>query len=62
MGLVLVFVLTQILSKALNFPIYISTSNLVTAITICIIVGILAGIIPAMQAARMDPVAAIRSK
>jgi len=62
MGLLLVFILTQILTKALNFPVYISTSNLVTAITICIIVGVLAGIIPASQAARMDPVAAIRSK
>lgn len=62
MGLALVFILTKILSGALHFPIYISTSNLVTAITICIIVGVLAGIIPALQAARMDPVEAIRSK
>jgi putative ABC transport system permease protein len=31
------------------------------AIIICIIVGILAGFIPARQAARMDPVVAIRS-
>src|SRR4030095_3613979 len=62
MGLLLVFILTQILTKALHFPVYVSTSNLVTAITICIIVGVLAGIIPALQAAKMDPVAAIRSK
>jgi putative ABC transport system permease protein len=32
------------------------------AIVICIIVGIVAGYIPARQAARMDPVVAIRSK
>jgi putative ABC transport system permease protein len=62
MGLLLVFVLTQILTKALNFPVYISTSNLATAISICIVVGVLAGIIPAIQAAKMDPVAAIRGK
>jgi putative ABC transport system permease protein len=62
MGLILVFVLTKILSGALNFPVFISSSNLVTAISICIIVGVLAGIIPASQAARMDPVVAIRSK
>ncbi len=61
-GLLLVFILTQILTHALNFPIFISTSNLVTAITICIVVGVAAGIIPASQAARMDPVVAIRSK
>ena len=61
-GLVLVFLLTQILSGALNFPVFISTSNMVMAITICIIVGILAGFIPARQASKMDPVVAIRSK
>ncbi len=61
-GLSLVFVLTQILSGALNFPVYISTSNTILAISICIIVGVLAGFIPASQAARMDPVVAIRSK
>ena len=60
-GLTLVFVLTVIFSRLLNFPVYISTGNLVLAISICIGVGILAGIIPAYVAARMDPVAAIRS-
>lgn len=60
-GLTLVFLLTQILTQALDFPVFISTGNMVLAIVICIIVGILAGFIPASQAARMDPVAAIRS-
>jgi putative ABC transport system permease protein len=61
-GLGLVFVLTQIFTLVLNFPVFISTANLVMAITICIVVGVLAGFIPALQAARMDPVVAIRSK
>ena len=61
-GLFLVFVLTKILSLALNFPVYISTNNMFMAIIICVIVGIISGFIPASQAARMDPVAAIRSK
>lgn len=61
-GLTMVFLLTQVLTKALNFPVFISTSNMALAIIICIIVGILAGFIPARQAARMDPVVAIRSK
>ena len=60
-GLTLVFILTQILSRVLDFPVYISTNNMVMAIIICIIVGILAGFIPARQAAKMDPVVAIRS-
>lgn len=61
-GLTLVFILTQILSGVLDFPVYISTGNMIMAIVICIIVGIVAGFIPARQAARMDPVVAIRSK
>ncbi|HRO71716.1 MAG TPA: FtsX-like permease family protein, partial [Chitinophagaceae bacterium] len=61
-GLVLVFLLTQILSGFLDFPVFISTNNMIMAIVICIIVGVLAGFIPASQAARMDPVVAIRSK
>ncbi|MET0393434.1 MAG: ABC transporter permease [Chitinophagaceae bacterium] len=61
-GLLLVFVLTQILSKALDFPIFISVSNMAWTFLICIFVGIMAGIIPAYKASRMDPVAAIRSK
>jgi putative ABC transport system permease protein len=61
-GLLLVFVLTKILSGMLHFPIFISTSNLVMAISICIVVGVLAGIIPAIRASKLDPVVAIRSK
>ena len=61
-GLTLVFGLTQILSHALDFPVFISTNYMILAIVICIIVGVLAGFIPALQAAKMDPVEAIRSK
>lgn len=61
-GLTLVFVMTQILTYALKFPVFISSSNMIMAISICIFVGIVAGFIPASQAARMDPVVAIRSK
>jgi putative ABC transport system permease protein len=61
-GLTLVFLLTKILTSALNFPVFVSTNNMVLAIVICILVGIIAGFIPARQAARMNPVDAIRSK
>lgn len=61
-GLLLVFVLTKIVSAVLGFPITISLNILLTAIGICVIVGVLAGIIPASIAAKMDPVVAIRSK
>lgn len=61
-GLVLVFLLTQVLTGLFNFPVFISTSNMMLAIGICIIVGIIAGFVPASQASRMNPVVAIRSK
>ena len=61
-GLILVFALTLILSGALGFAVVISPQILGLAIGICMLVGIVAGIIPASIAARMDPVVAIRSK
>lgn len=61
-GLLLVFILTKIATAALGFPIFISLNILLTAIGICVVVGVLAGIIPASIAAKMDPVVAIRSK
>ena len=61
-GLLLVFLLTKLLSVFLPFPINISLGTLTLAISICLIVGVLAGIIPASIAARMNPVAAIRTK
>ncbi len=61
MGLVLVFLLTQLLSNVLQFPVFVSPSYMALAIFICIVTGILAGFIPALQAAKLDPVVAIRS-
>jgi putative ABC transport system permease protein len=61
MGLLLVFLLSVILTNALNFPVYISVANLIWTFLICLFVGVIAGIIPAYKAAQMDPVAAIRS-
>jgi putative ABC transport system permease protein len=60
-GLIFVFFLSSILTNIFKFPVFISTNNTILAIVICFIVGILAGFIPASQAARMDPVVAIRS-
>lgn len=61
-GLILVYLLTIILSNIFNFPVFISGGILFLAISICIVIGILAGIIPALTASRLNPVVAIRSK
>ncbi len=60
-GLFFVWLLTLVLSGPLHFPVFISVPLLFATIIICLVVGILAGIIPARQAAKMDPVVAIRS-
>ncbi|MFN5422681.1 MAG: ABC transporter permease [bacterium] len=61
-GILLVFAMAQLLTSIFDFPVYIPTNILALAIGICISIGMLAGIIPAMIAAKMDPVVAIRSK
>jgi len=61
-GIILVMGMAQLLSSLFNFPVFVSGNILALAIGICVTIGILAGIIPAMIAARMDPVVAIRSK
>jgi putative ABC transport system permease protein len=61
-GLLFVYILTLILSGPLHFPVFISLPMLFTTVIICIVVGILAGIIPARRAAKMEAVVAIRSK
>jgi putative ABC transport system permease protein len=60
-GLFFVWIGTIISSKALDFPIYISTPMLIISVVVCVVVGILAGIFPASRAAKLDPVVAIRS-
>lgn len=60
-GLLLVYILTLILSGPLEFPVYLSAPMIFTTVCICLAVGIIAGIIPASRAAKMDPVKAIRS-
>jgi putative ABC transport system permease protein len=61
-GVLLVMGLTQILTSALDFKVFVSAGLMGLAVSLCILIGILAGIIPASIAARMDAVVAIRSK
>jgi len=61
-GLLMVWGLAAILSAVLPFPIVISGGIILLAFSICVILGILSGIIPASIAAKMNPVVAIRSK
>jgi putative ABC transport system permease protein len=61
-GLFLVWLLSLALTSILPFPIFIAPNIVTLAMSICIILGIISGIIPASIAAKMDPVVAIRTK
>lgn len=61
-GLCLVWILALALSAVLPFAITIAPSIIFLALSICIVLGIIAGIIPASIASKMNPVDAIRTK
>lgn len=61
-GIILVFLLTFVLTYLIHFTVSISLGMFLGAVIFCIFTGMLAGIIPASIAAKMDPVVAIRSK
>jgi len=62
LGLFFVWVITLMATAVMPFPVFIAPSILILAVSICVIIGLVAGIIPASIAAKMDPVVAIRSK
>ena len=60
-GILLVYILSKILSGPIGFPVILSLSNFMLGVSISVVVGIVAGYIPAKRAAFLDPVIAIRS-
>lgn len=59
-GLILVWLASLAASWAMDFEIFMSFYNAALGIGIAIITGVMAGLIPAYQAANMDPVVAMR--
>jgi len=60
MGLLLIWLITTIISNAIDFDIHLSMLNTLVGVGTSVVVGILSGLIPAIQASGMDPVEAIR--
>jgi putative ABC transport system permease protein len=60
-GISLGAILSIVLTRLQHLPIVVSGQFVGVAITIALIVGILAGLYPAWKAARVDPVAALRA-
>jgi putative ABC transport system permease protein len=60
-GILLVYILAKVASELADFPFFLSVDIMLLALFICIIAGIVAGILPAIRASKLDPVVAIRS-
>lgn len=60
LGLFMVFGLMKLISLAIPFDMFLSARNIIIGVSVSVIVGIIAGTIPALQASAMDPVEAMR--
>jgi putative ABC transport system permease protein len=60
-GMFLVWIIALILSSTLDFEFVLSASNMLLGSGLAAFIGLIAGIIPAISASKLDPVEAIRS-
>lgn len=61
-GLLIVFGISAVVSAVLDFPMSLSVKNISLGLIISAAAGLLAGLIPAYSASRLNPVVAISSK
>jgi putative ABC transport system permease protein len=60
-GMFLVWIISVILTNALDFDFVLGIGNVLLGTGLAVFIGLIAGILPAISASKLDPVEAIRS-
>lgn len=60
LGLLIILILTVIISNTTSFHLILTQSNILLGIGVAALIGLIAGIVPAYSASKLDPVEAMR--
>lgn len=60
-GLLIIYIGTFVIKKAFDFNLVLTIGNIVTGLLISVVIGLVAGVVPARTAARLDPVTAMNT-
>jgi len=60
-GLLIIYALTFVVSKVFDFNLVLTLGNIITGLMISIVIGLVAGLVPARTAAHLDPVTAMNA-